>query len=470
MTLVNADVTVAGNGLLGLSAAFELLRRDLTVTVIGPRAGDHQGQASRAAGAMLTVFSEVEASHPLHRAELEVGQRIAARQLYGTWLSDVNAAAGTSVTLNPGVWVIGNGFGRDDDAELKAIHAAAQRNGWAAEFGDVRDVEGLAPQHRAFAALLLAGEASVDPAAILSALETAVAGHPRCQWIDAHAATVSAGGDHLMVTADDGQAAISAHLVLAAGAASGLLLDGELAKRAAIPPVFSGRGVSMTVTAPFRLPVAVRTPNRGFACGSHIVPRPDGTVYLGATNRLSTEPDADRRPGLDEIATLIHDGAAELNTGLRQAALVQARVGHRPVTVDHLPLIGTTGHPMIHVATATYRCGVLLAPLAANLIADGITVPGCHGDHPYRPTRPMPAPDLAELIGMSASGLVDMLCQPGGILPAGTADTLARVLAAGLREMSAGTSTQSKMMRRIWDRAPMQEAVPLLLDAAGRMR
>lgn len=33
---INADVTVVGSGILGLSAAFELVGRGLTVVVVGP--------------------------------------------------------------------------------------------------------------------------------------------------------------------------------------------------------------------------------------------------------------------------------------------------------------------------------------------------------------------------------------------------------------------------------------------------
>src|SRR5436309_1272208 len=94
MLAANAEVTVVGTGLLGLSTAFELLRRDLSVIVVGPRAGDHIGQASRAAGAMLGVFSEVEAAHPLDRVEIEVAQRMAARNLYPAWLEDVTRSSG----------------------------------------------------------------------------------------------------------------------------------------------------------------------------------------------------------------------------------------------------------------------------------------------------------------------------------------------------------------------------------------
>ncbi|WP_432956927.1 NAD(P)/FAD-dependent oxidoreductase [Micromonospora haikouensis] len=418
------DVVVAGSGLLGLATAFELLSRDLDVTVIGPRTGDHAGQASRAAGAMLTVFSEVEADHDPQRVSLEVGERLAARTGYEAWLDRVGTASKQAVRLVPGVWVIGNGYGPDDTVNLRAIAKAAETYGCRAEFAAPTDVPGLTPQVRAHETLWLPDEGSVDPA----------------------------------------------HLVLAAGAGTTGLLAPALAEQVDAPPLRSGRGVSLLARVPFSLPAAVRTPNRGFACGSHMVPRGDGTIYLGATNRLSTEPDYGQPATLDEIATLVHDASAELNTTIREAGLVEVRVGHRPVTLDHLPLFGRTGHPMVHLATGTYRCGVLLAPHAAGIVADGITAPSSTSAHPYSPRRAMHLPALDDLISGGTRGLVDMLCQPGGSLPPGTREMLERFLEAALHEIAAGTSTRAVAMRRLWQRAPMVECLPLLLDAVGRIR
>jgi glycine oxidase len=464
------DVVVVGSGLLGLSTAFELVNRGLSVTIVGPRTGAHTGQASRAAGAMLTVFSEVEADHDPRRVRIEVGWRASARESYDGWLAALSEASGRELSLIPGVWVIGNGYGADDSVALKAIAAAAEANGSVAEFGAPKDVPGLNPQVRAHKALWLPWEASIDPVALMEALAIVLHAHPLCRWLNTTAAGIREDGEHLTVEAADGTSVLAAHMVLAAGAGISGLLDQELAKRVAAPPLRSGRGVSLVVGTSIWLPSAVRTPNRGFACGSHMVPRGDGRVYLGATNRLSTEPDYSRGASLDEVATLVHDATAELNIDLRDAELIEMRVGHRPVTLDHLPLFGATGHPMVHMATATYRCGVLLAPLAAKIVSDGITAPGSASKHPYSPQREMKVPPLEELIASSARGLVEMLCQPGGSLPAGSEQMLERFLNAGLAEIATGTSSRSVAVRRLWDRAPMQECLPLLLDAAGRLR
>jgi glycine/D-amino acid oxidase-like deaminating enzyme len=418
---------------------------------------------------MLTVFSEVEANHDADRVRIEVGERLAARNGYESWLDRLHTATGHTITLTPGVWVIGNGYGTDDTAHLKAIAAAAEQHSYRAEFALPREVPGLAPQVRATDALWLPDEASVSPAALMDALTTALRTNPRCSWRNTTATRVSTCGAHVAVDGADGSTTLAAHLVLAAGATLAGLLDPLLAEEVAAPPLRSGRGVSLLVRAPIALPAAVRTPNRGFACGSHMVPR-DGLVYLGATNRLSTEPDYGQAASLDEIATLIHDATAELNTRLREAELVEVRVGHRPVTLDHLPLVGRTGHPMMHLATATYRCGVLLAPHAAKIVADGITAPGSTAGHPFSPRRTMRLPELTDLITDSSPGLVEMLCQPGGNLPPGSQQMLERFLAAALHEIAAGTSPRALAVRRLWQRAPMAECLPLLLDTAGRIQ
>jgi glycine/D-amino acid oxidase-like deaminating enzyme len=469
MNRTSADVAVAGSGLLGLATAFELLRRGMAVTVIGPRTGEHDGQASRAAGAMLTVFSEVESTHDPARVQVEVGERLAALAGYQEWLASVTAASGRPLALVPGVWVVANAVGADDAAELAAIASAAAEHGHPAEMADPSEVTGLSPQRRAWQALWLPTEASIDAPALTAALAAAVSSQPRCAWTDALVTGVWESGGQLLVSAADGSTTAAAHVVLAAGAAIPAVLgDGELVDRVAAPPLWSGRGISLLLQAPFPVPAAIRTPNRGFACGSHLVPRCDGRVYLGGTNRLSTRPDYDRGASLDEVATLVHDGSAELNTGLRDAALLGVRVGHRPVTTDHLPLLGRTGHPMVHLATGTYRCGVLLAPRAAQIVADGVTDPGRHDRHPYSPRRAMPAPTLGEVLAGSVGGLVEMLCQPAGQLPAGAAAELERFLQAALAELASGTTGPAAAVKRLWRQAPVRESVPLLLKAAAR--
>jgi glycine/D-amino acid oxidase-like deaminating enzyme len=256
-------------------------------------------------------------------------------------------------------------------------------------------------------------------------------------------------------------------VVLAAGAMiPGLLPDGG--RPLGVPPVLAGRGVSLLLDAP-QVPVehVVRTPNAAFACGVHLVPRAGGGLYLGGTNRLTTSPDPQRGATVGELTALAGDAAALLDHRLAGAEVTGTSVGLRPYTIDHLPLIGPTGDPRLLLATATYRCGVLLAPRLATLIADEVAAPGTLDEHPYRVLRPMPAPDSDAIAGAAAADLIGHLLQGGGHLPPQAEADLAAFLPAALRALLASPGG-SPALRRLWQAAPVPEVIPSLLSLAAR--
>lgn len=97
----------------------------------------------------------------------------------------------------------------------------------------------------------------------------------------------------------------------------------------------------------------------------YTVPWPDGSLLVGATVE---------DVGFDERSTVagVHDlldAAGELLPGAWQASLEEVRVGLRPATTDHLPLLGPLGRQSrITLATGHYRNGVLLAPYTADAV------------------------------------------------------------------------------------------------------
>lgn len=471
MKAPKVDIAVIGDGVVGLACALALADAGRTVALVasGPNLGT--GQASLAAGAMLTVLSEAEAAHSIERIDLEVGQRMAARHMYEGWLERINKDATTPVSLTPGVWVLAGPDGADDSADLAAIADAAARFGKTAEYHTPGEVPGLHPArgHRAHAALWLPDEAGVDTGTLIGALAAAARIHENITWTPGPAARLSKDAHGLMlVELGNGPTVQAELLLLAAGAGiTPLLTRSGLTEAAGLPPVLAGRGASLIVHTPLCFPAPVRTVNRGFACGTHAVPRADGSLYIGGTNRLATEPAA-RRASLDEISTLIHGAASEINTRLRHAELAATLLGHRPYTLDHLPLIGRTADPRLLVATATYRCGILLAPHLARLTVEEVEHPGALADHPYTATRPMPAPAMSDLLdNRAAAGLIDMLCQPGGTLPPGAEDELEPFLLSCLAAAT-NPAQSSATVRRLTERAPVAEAIPLIFDAIGR--
>jgi glycine/D-amino acid oxidase-like deaminating enzyme len=100
-----------------------------------------------------------------------------------------------------------------------------------------------------------------------------------------------------------------------------------------------------------------------------VVPWPDGTVLVGAT-----EEDAgfDERTTLAAVLDLI-DAVCELLPQAWTASLMAAKVGLRPGTPDQVPIIGwSSAVPNLMYATGHYRNGILLAPLTAELVANAV--------------------------------------------------------------------------------------------------
>jgi glycine/D-amino acid oxidase-like deaminating enzyme len=100
-----------------------------------------------------------------------------------------------------------------------------------------------------------------------------------------------------------------------------------------------------------------------------MVPWADGTLLVGATVEEAGFAEDVTVAG---IRTLL-DAACELVPQTTSAAFREGRVGLRPGTPDTLPILGPSADvPGLFYATGHYRNGILLAPLTATLMADGI--------------------------------------------------------------------------------------------------
>jgi glycine oxidase len=420
------------------------------VTLVGPQS--HAG-ATRAAGAMLAVWSEITGSDSEAQRTHEVSERALGRDLW-------DELAGTlGVRLRPGITVVGNAVGHADVSALDAMRAAAPQ----ATTVDPHEVAGYAPDvaSSCVGALHLRGEASLDIDEAVTAL-TADLLDRGVHLVHGRVRTVELTGTDPRVLLADGRSLSARHVVLATGAETGQLVD--LAQLGA-PAVLGGRGVSMVVRVEIDLPHAVRTPNRAFACGLHLVPREDGTTYIGATNRLVTDADPRTPASLGEIRTLLDGAVAELNTGLSAAGLVRCGVGLRPLTVDRLPLVGRTRDPRLLLATGTYRNGVVLAPRIAALVREELAGPGRHAEHPFAPLRAQPdhAQLLRALLEGPGHGAADALFEDGPQL----ADHFVMAL---LRAVVSGDPQDPARLRalRLLQATPIEEVLPVLVGELSR--
>jgi glycine oxidase len=96
------------------------------------------------------------------------------------------------------------------------------------------------------------------------------------------------------------------------------------------------------------------------------VPRPDGRLIVGATVEEQGFDTAVTAGGVHELLR----EAYRLLPEVTEMELVEAAAGLRPATPDNVPLIGESGIDGLLWATGHYRNGILLAPLAANVLTD----------------------------------------------------------------------------------------------------
>lgn len=92
-------------------------------------------------------------------------------------------------------------------------------------------------------------------------------------------------------------------------------------------------------------------------------------LVIGAT---SLERPDDRRADAGGVYALLRD-ARVLLPSIDEAALVEVTPRARPTTPDHLPAVGPTDVPGLHLATGHYRNGILMAPLTADVVVAGLT-------------------------------------------------------------------------------------------------
>lgn len=401
----NPDVIVVGNGAVGASIAFELVRRGHQVVRVGSRLRPFA--ASGAAGAMLGCFGEVTKSllaSPGGRAKLSTDYR--ARGLWPRWEGELSeasgihlplvAAEGTSVVLNT------MGTAAVDSGNFQAIVDALEEYDEPFEFVDPEQLDWFDPDDlaRSLRALHIPNEHAVDAHRLLEKLDAAFEKLGGTLVDEEAQGAASLDGRGVEVRLASGAVLSAGHVVVAAGARSLRLLSGfdELRR---IPPMVSGYGVSaLFEIKDGSLPTAVlRSPNRAFACGIHCVPRGDGVLYVGGTNVLFEQPR--RHATVRDLQFLLECAVDQLYRRLPEAGVLAIQVGNRPVPADGFPLIGPAGPEGVWLATGTYRDGLHQSPLIAGHLA--ALLEGGEGTVeeilPFTPVRrPLPTGVRAEVV------------------------------------------------------------------------
>jgi len=361
MSAQRCEVLVVGGGPIGLAVARALAHAEIDVVVLDPDPG--RGAAFAAAG-ILSPTDPHEWVGPLGHFN------IAAIDLWTAWAADLEAESGIAIRDQRGELRIGMA----DSAFLSATRDGCKRAGW--------DVVSLDPTA---ATTLHTGLELPDDSQVLHLPMTAAVN------VDLMTAALRISLRDLGVQIRP-ERAISSDLArrIIQTDQSGWMFDRVVsasgwtsdwlprAERVPLKPML-GEAIIVHAAGHEHPSIPVRS-----SAGS-IVPRSDGTVWLGTT---VLDRDAENWPSAGSVSAIL-SRALTLWPSLSDARFAEARSGLRPMSPDHMPVIGPRGDVLV-LAMGHGREGIIQAPLTAELLRRGLVSERWDGvPAAFSPTRPL---------------------------------------------------------------------------------
>jgi glycine oxidase len=345
-----SDAIVIGGGVIGCSTAWELARAGAEVVLI--ERDSIAAHASGAAAGMLAPIVEAGAGGPW----LELGLRAQAELV--ECCAELREVTGIDPELaRCGALRIAR---EPRAAELRAT--AAQLGALDCEWLGADELYKREPQLApGFAGALWSPREACLDAALLTRAFAAAAEHRGARILPGVAAhgLLSAGERICGVRTSEGDLAADA-VVLCTGAWAGA----SAAWTGAALPVEPIKGQMLAIESPVPAPRSIL-----WGEGAYLVPRPDGSLRVGATVERAG---FDARPTAGGLAALL-EAAAELLPDTRRCRFLRTWAGLRPATPDHLPLVGALpARPGAWLAVGHHRNGILLSALTARALAQGI--------------------------------------------------------------------------------------------------
>jgi glycine oxidase len=414
---LRADVAVIGGGVVGHGIAWEVQRSGRSVVLIDDAPGSG---ASWAAAGMLAPVSELHyQEEDLLELMLEASSRWPG---FAAGLADASGADSGYLTTP----TLAVGADAADRRALMDLRTVQQAHGLAVEPLTVREARQREPllSPAIACALDTPADHQVDPRRLVAALRLALAraaqelpGPAVAGAVDGYAVPDRAagllwdGGTVAGVRLAGGGTILATETVVANGLQSGALADLPPGLELPLRPV---HGDILRLAVPRHLQPLVTATVRGLVHGIpvYIVPRQDGTVVIGATQREDALSDAVSAGG---VYQLLRDAQA-LVPAVAELELLESTARARPGTPDNAPLLGRVpvgptprgegsgaeaGHvPGLIIATGFFRHGVLLTPAAAAIctgLLDGKPDPRWAPFSPERFSRPATATQRTDI-------------------------------------------------------------------------
>lgn len=349
--LSRARIAIIGAGVIGASIADVLAARGAAVTLFDMRAPG-QG-ASQASAGVLSPYIEAKPGSTL----LALGSR--SLGMWDEWVAGLRARASGVTFEYSRSGTLEVALTSEDAEHLRHSAEWLRSTGVAHQWLDAVAARTFAPAiaPHAVGGLVVAEHGCVNVSALVRALMSAARLSGAVCVTPVEVLHVEQKRDLVVVRVGDDTREFD-HVVLAAGSWT------RRVRVAGLPvlPVRPIRGQLLHL----KWPTATPPQQSIWGRRCYTVPWSDGSLLVGATVE---------DVGFDERSTVagvrdLMDAVIELLPDAAAASLDAVRVGLRPATADHLPLLGSlTHHPRIIVAAGHYRNGILLAPLTADIVS-----------------------------------------------------------------------------------------------------
>ena len=380
------DVSIIGNGILGTTLAIELTKIDpqLKILLIGPK--DRFGSASVASGAMINVFAEIEnkfLENDFLKKRFELDLK--ALKLWKNHHKSLEAESNEKIEIGWGTYILNTSRGTKYEDRLfeylENMLGSIPYKQFTNESTNPDNIEGLCAQaaHRAIRALKIE-DGIINSQQLLKSIDKIIRNKTNITYLFEIAKEIDSKNGEIKVTTEK-NIYKAEKVVLANGSYSQKLVDklDELKKNT--PRLFFGAGSAVILkdnnnrkkfakaNLDNKPKFAIRTMDRGHACGLHILPFKTH-MYLGASSAVYSEPEPN--PRANQIAFLLNDGMNQIGPVVGRAIFDKYTYGFRPVSEDIFPLIGESCIKGIWYLNGTKRSGLTMSPYVCSELAKQI--------------------------------------------------------------------------------------------------
>lgn len=346
--MLNKKISIIGGGVIGLSLGWQIARKGAEVEIY-ERETAGKGAGWVAAG-MLTPqaelgFEEIELFN-LSRKSLDI---------YPKFLKELNEDSGMDVKMDR-CGSLFAGFDSDDMRRLRRLYDFREKVDLPAKWLTGTEAKELEPMlsPKCTCGLWMPDDAQIENRDLLDALNTAAKNRGCVIHENSEVSSVKTEDGKVKAIVVNGNVIASPNIIVAAGAWSKQI---EGIPENILPPVrpVKGQIMSLSMNSESKLTHAVRGRD------VYLVPKADGRLIVGASNE---EMGFDTNPTAGEIYRIL-ERAWETVPGIYEYPIQEIKVGLRPGSRDHEPIVGDSEIEGLYFATGHYRSGILLAPVTA---------------------------------------------------------------------------------------------------------